>query len=345
MKLENLGWNAHWREAFAPFADTLIPGRVRIAYRDSFEVWTEHGERTATPSGKMRLGGDWPVTGDWVALTPGGDRIEAVLARRTAFVRRDPGEAMRPQVIAANADVALLVMALDHDYNLRRLERYLYLSTVSGARPVIVLNKTDLCDDLEARCRACERWAPVVAMSALTGEGLGALLQHVEPGETAVLLGSSGAGKSTLANRLRGFEAMRTQPVREHDSRGRHTTTHRELIALDLGWLLMDVPGLRELQLWNAPDALDQTFADVAELAAGCRFRDCGHRDEPGCAVRRALEEGRLDGGRWRNYGKLERELAHLEREADPAAKAAEKLRWKAIHKEQRRKHKEKDRQ
>lgn len=344
MNLENLGWSAHWDGLFRPFAETSIPGRVRVSHRDSFLVWTAEGEREAVASGKLRLCGDWPVTGDWVTLTADGGRIEAVLPRRTAFVRREPGQAMRPQVIASNADVALLVMGLDHDYNLRRLERYLYLTAVSGARPVIVLNKSDLCADLEARCRVCERLAPVVALSALSGEGLGALLSHVELAETAVLLGSSGAGKSTLANRLRGCEAMRTQPVRGHDSRGRHTTTHRELILLELGWLLMDVPGLRELQLWNAPEALDQTFQDVAELAAACRFRDCRHEEEPGCAVRQALEEGRLDGGRWAHYSKLQREIAHLERAADPSGAAEQKQRWKAIHKVQRRMYRERGR-
>lgn len=339
--LETLGWNAHWNGLFAPFASTMIPGRVRVAHRDQFLVFTADGEQDAVPSGKLRLGGEWPVTGDWVALSE--RRIEAVLPRRTAFVRRDPGQAMRPQVIASNADVAFLVMGLDHDYNQRRLERYLYLTTVSGARPVIVLNKTDICLDPEERWRICERLAPVVALSALTGTGLGGLLQHVEAGETAVLLGSSGAGKSTIANRLRGFDALRTQPVREHDSRGRHTTTHRELMPLDLGWSLMDVPGLRELSLWSAPDALDNTFDDVAGLAAQCRFRDCGHRLEPGCAIRQALEDGRLDGGRWNNYQKLQREIAHLEREVDPAAQAQQKQRWKAIHKEQRRSYRERD--
>ena len=340
--LETLGWNAHWDGVFAPFSPELIPGRVRVAYRDRFLVFTAEGEQEAVPSGKLRLGTDGPVTGDWLALS--GGRIEAVLPRLAAFVRRDPGQAMRPQVIAANADVALLVMGLDHDYNQRRLERYLYLTTVSGARPVIVLNKTDLCDAFEGRWRVCERLAPVVALSALTGAGLGGLLQHVEAGETAVLLGSSGAGKSTIANRLRGFDALRTQPVREHDSRGRHTTTHRELIPLDLGWSLMDVPGLRELQLWSAPDALDNTFADVAALAEACRFRDCGHDGDPGCAVRLALEDGTLEAGRWGNYQKMQREIAHLERSADPAALAEQKQRWKSIHKEQRRRYRERGR-
>jgi ribosome biogenesis GTPase len=333
-RFDALGWSAHWDGVFAPFAAAMIPGRVRIASRDHFVVFTADGEMEASAAGKLRLAEEWPVTGDWVGLASG--RIEVVLPRRTSFVRRDPGAAMRPQVIAANADVAFLVMGLDGDYNLRRLERYLYLCSVSGVRPVIVLNKSDLCSELEERCRECERLGAVVVMSALHGTGLGALLSHVSEGETAVLLGSSGAGKSTIANRLRGFEALRTAPVRVHDSRGMHTTTHRELIPLDLGWLLMDVPGLRELQLWSAPSALDGTFEDVSALAALCRFRDCRHGAEPGCAVRLALSEGRLDEARWGNYLKMQREIAHLERTFDPEARAAQKQYWKSIHKAQR---------
>ncbi len=338
-----MGWSAHWDGVFAPFASAMIPGRVRLASRDHFLVFTTDGEVEASAAGKLRLADEWPATGDWVGMT--SSRIEVVLPRRTSFVRRDPGQAMRPQVLAANADVAFLVMGLDGDYNLRRLERYLYLCTVSGVRPVIVLNKSDLCtSELEERCRVCERLGPVVVLSALNGTGLGALLAHVSAGETAVLLGSSGAGKSTIANRLRGFEALRTAPVREHDSRGRHTTTHRELIPLELGWLLMDVPGLRELQLYHAPaTALDESFEDVAGLGALCRFRDCGHSEEPGCAVRQALEDGRLEPGRWGNYLKLQRELAHLERTVDPEAAAAQKRYWKSIHKAHRRMYKERN--
>jgi ribosome biogenesis GTPase len=342
MSFDTLGWSAHWDGVFAQFAAAMVPGRVRLASRDHFLVLTADGEVEASAAGKLRLAEDWPVTGDWVGLVSG--RIEVVLPRRTSFVRRDPGAAMRPQVIAANADVAFLVMGLDGDYNVRRLERYLYLCSVSGVRPVIVLNKSDLCSELEERCRECERLGPVVVLSALQGTGLGSLLGHVSEGETAVLLGSSGAGKSTIANRLRGFEALRTAPVRAHDSRGMHTTTHRELIPLDLGWLLMDVPGLRELQLWSSPVALEGTFEDVAALASLCRFRDCGHLEEPGCAVRSALEEGRLDEGRWGNYLKMKREIAHLERSVDPEARAAQQQRWKAIHKANRRMYRERGR-
>ncbi len=325
--LQEMGWNAHWDGVFAPFASAFIPGRVRVAHRDLFLVFTAEGEHLVPAGGKLRHGEDWPVTGDWVLLSPDAERLEAILPRRTELVRRDPGRATRPQVIAANADVALLVMGLDHDYNLRRLERYLYLAHASGTRPIIVLNKADLCPDLTEPLAACEQLAPTVALSALHGTGLAQLTAHLEPGETAILLGSSGAGKSTIANRLRGYDAYRTQPVREHDSRGRHTTTHRELIPLELGWLLMDSPGLRELQLWGDAASLDHAFDDVAELAAACRFRDCRHQGEPGCAV-----AGHVDPGRWQSYLKLQRELAHLEREADPRARLAEKRRWKSVH-------------
>lgn len=334
-----LGWNAHWEAAFAPFAEAHLAGRIRLVHRGNFNVLTEKGEFDAEPSPKLRPGTNRAVTGDWVALSPEGTRIEALLPRRTAFVRRDPGDKMRPQVIAANADVAFLVMGLDLDYNVRRLERYLYLTAESGARPVIVLNKSDLCEDLPARVRECEKLGPVVALNALAGDGLDLLTAHMRPFETAVLLGSSGAGKSTIANRLRGNELLATAPVREHDSKGRHTTTRRELIQLELGWLLMDVPGLRGLQVWtpNNPAALDLAFRDVAALLTqGCRFRDCRHRDDPGCIIREALTNGDLDAGRWDNYCKLRRELTELGEATELQAKEKEKQRWKTLQKKQR---------
>lgn len=275
-----------------------------------------------------------PVTGDWVAVEE--SRIEAILPRRTAFTRKAPGEETRPQVLAANIDVAVLVCGLDGDYNVRRLERYVYLARQSGARPVIVLNKTDVCAEVEERVRECERLGvEVMALSALRDEALSPLIRQVGLGETAVLLGSSGAGKSTIVNRLRGCESQRTQAVREHDSRGRHTTTHRELIVLEFGWLLMDVPGIRELQLWSSTEGggLEETFAEIGEWAEQCRFRDCRHEGEPGCAVARALAEGLIEEGRWGNFLKMRRELAHLERESD-AGKAQEHKQWvKRIHK------------
>ena len=337
--LTGLGWNASWAAAFEPFAAGHVAGRIRSVHRGNFNVLTETGEYDAEPSPKLRQGKDRAVTGDWVALSPDGSRIEAILPRRTAFVRRDPGDKMRPQVIAANADVAFLVMGLDLDYNMRRLERYLYLTAESGARPVIVLNKSDLCPDLAARVAECSKLGPVVALNALAGNGLDLLSAHMQPGETAVLLGSSGAGKSTIANRLRGSELIRTAPVRESDSKGRHTTTHRELIQLELGWLLMDVPGLRGLQIWtpNNPQALDIAFHDIAALMSqGCRFRDCRHQDDPGCLIREALANGSLDEGRWDNYLKLKGELTKLGAATELQAKERENQRWKMLQKKQR---------
>lgn len=336
--LTGFGWNDHWIAAFSPFAASHQAGRIRLVHRGLFNVFTADGEHDAELSPKLRQGTERAVTGDWVALSPDGN-IEAILPRRTAFVRRDPSERMRPQVIAANADVAFLVMGLDLDYNIRRLERYLYLTAESGARPVIVLNKSDLCEDLDARQRECGKLAPVVVLNALAGDGLDKLTAHMQPGETAVLLGSSGAGKSTIANRLRGNELLATAPVRESDSKGRHTTTRRELIQLDRGWLLMDVPGLRGLQIWtpNNPDALDIAFSDIAGLLAkGCRFRDCRHEEDPGCVIREALGSGTLDEGRWDNYRKLQGELTRLNIATDQQAKDKEKQRWKYLQKKQR---------
>jgi ribosome biogenesis GTPase len=339
--VKDVGWSAYWGGVFAPFAaGGLEPGRVMIARRGRFAVATPRGEIDAEPAGRLRQetrdASAWPVTGDWVALSAEGRRIEAVVPRRTCFARRRPGGGGL-QALAANIDVAFLVAGLDGDFNLRRLERYLYLARESGARAVVVLNKSDLCDDLVSRLRQCERLAPdvpAVAMSALEGSGVGQLAAYVDVGETAVLLGSSGAGKSTIVNRLRGFESQATRPVREHDSRGRHTTTQRELIALDFGWLLMDVPGIRELQLW-APEAgtgLEATFAEIGDLAALCRFRDCSHEGEPGCAVAEARARGEIDEGRWANYAKMRRELERADRSEDPLAAVEYKRQMRVLH-------------
>ncbi|MBY0373204.1 MAG: ribosome small subunit-dependent GTPase A [Bryobacteraceae bacterium] len=332
MSLEQFGWSSYWERLFSSFSrETLEAARVLISHGHQCLVGTAAGNRLCALAGKLE---ERPVTGDWVAVEE--SRIEAILPRRTAFTRKAPGEETRPQVLAANIDVAVLVCGLDGDYNVRRLERYVYLARQSGARPVIVLNKTDVCAEVEERVRECERLGvEVMALSALRDEALSPLIRQVGLGETAVLLGSSGAGKSTIVNRLRGCESQRTQAVREHDSRGRHTTTHRELIVLEFGWLLMDVPGIRELQLWSSTEGggLEETFAEIGEWAEQCRFRDCRHEGEPGCAVARALAEGLIEEGRWGNFLKMRRELAHLERESD-ARKAQEHKQWvKRIHK------------
>ena len=271
---------------------------------------------------------------------PGDGRslLQAVLPRRTHLARKVPGPTTAVQVVAANVDVVLIVGGLDDDYNPRRLERALVLAWDGGARPAIVLNKADLLapDLLAARVRATEDVAPgvpVLAMSAATGEGLDGLEAIVAPGQTAALIGSSGVGKSTLVNRLLGADRQRTAEVRAHDSRGRHTTTHRELLRLPGGALLVDTPGLRELQLWAAPDALEGAFADVDALAASCRFADCAHGEEPGCAVLAAAADGTLGPARLESYRKLQRELRYLALRQDERGQREQKERWRAIHK------------
>ena len=288
-----------------------------------YRLLSELGEHAAERAGRLRHESDpvdHPAVGDWVAaeLRPDGSgTIHAVLRRRSKFSRKEasgPSDRAREQVVAANVDTVFLVTALGRDLNTRRIERYLTMAWESAAAPVIVLTKTDLRPDHTAELAAVEAVAfgvPVHATSAVTGDGLDQLEPYLGGGWTVALLGSSGVGKSTLVNRLAGHDVLATREVRA-DERGRHTTTHRELVPLPSGALLLDTPGMRELQLWDASDGLEQAFADVAELAAQCRFADCSHRAEPGCAVRAALADGRLARERWESYEKLQRELEAL---------------------------------
>jgi ribosome biogenesis GTPase len=334
MSLGKFGWNSYFENEFLRVAEPGVePARVALADRELFVVWTESGERESTVSGRLRhSGGEWPAVGDWVLLK-GGTRIVHVLPRQTAFSRKEPGAVTRAQVIAANIDVLFVVAGLDGDFNLRRLERYLLLARESGVRPVVVLNKSDLrADAEEVAVHAGALGAPVVTTSALDGLGLQALEVHIAPPQTAALTGSSGVGKSTLLNRLLGSDRQRVQEVRESDSRGRHTTVRRELFLAPNGWLIVDTPGLRELQLWAGAESVDLAFADIAALAEQCRFRDCRHQGEPGCAV--AL--GGIDEARLASYAKLQREAAHLERQQNQRAALEEKRRIKRMHREMR---------
>lgn len=314
--------------------------RARVCYagRDRARVLTDSGEAAAEIAGALWYRGETVVTGDWVEVRRINDQevlIETVLPRRTQFSRRAAGEREVEQVLAANIDVVFLVMGLDGDFNLRRLERYLTLAWESGAQPVVVLNKADLCADLQerlAQTRAVAREVPVITATAAAG-AIDAVREWIAPGVTVALLGSSGVGKSTIANALMGEEHLRTNAVREHDSRGRHTTTHRELIPLPGGAAIIDTPGMRELQLWAAAESVDRTFDEIGELAVQCRFSNCGHTTEPGCAVAAALAEGRLDPARWESYSKLRREAARHEKLADPRAGQAEKRWHKSIAK------------
>jgi ribosome biogenesis GTPase len=281
-----------------------------------------------------------------VAVEPAGDgspaRIHAVLPRRSKFSRKVAGAKTEEQVVAANIDRLFVVMGLDDDYSLRRIERYMLAAWESGAEPVVVLNKADLHPDPQAARSEVESVAagiPVLVLSCRERQGLEQLDDYLVTGETVALVGSSGVGKSTLINVLYGNEVSRTGEVSEHDERGRHTTSHRELVRLPAGALLIDNPGIRELQLWSSGEALEVAFADVEELATACRFRDCRHESEPGCAVREAVAGGELDAARLSSYHRMFAELAHLERRQEEGAALEQKRRWRTIHRAAR-KHK-----
>ena len=331
MHLEDLGWDASFAEAFEPFAqDNLIPARVSARHHGPCELLCERGRLGGLPAG--HLGDDgMPAVGDWVAARPlDGERkavIEAVLPRRSAFSRKEAWRRSVEQVVAANIDTVFLVNAFGFDLNPRRLERYLTASWDSGATPVIVVNKLDLADDPVAELAEMESVAagvPVHAVSATTGEGLETLALHAQRGKTVALLGSSGVGKSTLVNRLCGREVLATAET-SAGGRGRHTTSHRELVPLPSGGLLLDTPGMRELQLWADESALDTTFSEIAELAELCFFNDCSHEHEPRCAVQAALADGTLPAERWASYRKLQRELRALERRKNARLRAEAK--------------------
>jgi ribosome biogenesis GTPase / thiamine phosphate phosphatase len=344
------GWSDALQTSFAPHAaQGLLPARVIAHHRGLWRVVTAEGEIAVRLSGRFALDagpGEHPVVGDWLAVSKPADAAEgaihALLPRQSVFSRRAVSGG-GVQVIAANVDVVFLVAALNADLNLRRLERYLVAARDSGAAPVIVLTKADLSADPASEAQAVEEiagGAPVVVLSALTGDGLGGLTPWLRPGLTAALLGSSGAGKSTLLNALAGAALMDTGAIRESDERGRHTTTHRELFRLPSGALLVDTPGMREFGVLADEEALDASFADVAALPPKCRFRDCKHVTEPGCAVLAALADGSLSEERWGAYLKLQRELDFTGRKDDPAAEAAHRAHWKQIHKSQRAKNK-----
>ncbi len=341
--LKRYGWNQFFEQQFASLVDEgLIPGRVIEQQRNSYTLKSEQGDLLAHIAGKVRYHArgieDLPAVGDWVVAQPTGDgaaRIEQILKRQTQFVRKAPGERTEQQVLAANVDAVFLVSGLDQDFNLRRIERYLVLAIESGARPIIVLNKADLCENILNKIdevRSIAPATPIVAMSALYDEGLDAFEKNLPERSTAVLLGSSGVGKSTIINHLMGHETQTTQSVRESDSRGRHTTTHRELMMLQWGAMLIDTPGLRELQLWGEAQSVQDTFQDISDIASSCKFSDCVHESEPGCAVKAALKEGSLNQDRYDSYVKLQREISYLKRKEDPKEQRNEKERWKKIH-------------
>ena len=319
MNLEEIGWDAFFADAFEPYGkDNLIPARVSARHHGPCELFTELGPMGGIPSGKL-ADEELPAVGDWVAVRPiEGEKkavIEAVLPRRTSFTRKEAWQRTVAQVVAANVDTVFIVTAFGFDLNPRRLERFLTAAWDSGASPVIVVNKSDVADDPEAELLEVEpvlMGVPIHAVSAVTGDGLEALDAYLGKGRTIALLGSSGVGKSTLVNRFAGHEALATGEIRS-DGRGRHTTSHRELVPQASGAVLLDTPGMRELQLWAGEEVLETTFGEISELAANCRFADCSHEHEPGCEVRRALGDGSLTEERFTSYRKLQRELRALE--------------------------------
>jgi ribosome biogenesis GTPase len=331
--LHDLGWDASRAEEFEPYAaDNLIPARVAVRHHGPCELLTEHGPLGGIPSGRLTET-ELPAVGDWTAVRPlPGEKkavIETVLPRRTTFMRKEAWRRTVEQVVAANVDTVFLMSSLDFDLNVRRLERYLVAAWESGAQPAIVLTKLDLVPDHGEAVRAVEAVAlgsAVHAVSAVTGDGMDELEPYLQRGRTVALLGSSGVGKSTLVNRLAGREVMPTRELRS-DGRGRHTTTHRELILLPAGGVLLDTPGMREFQLWAGEEALEGPFGEVVALAAGCRFADCAHEREPGCAVKAALADGSLPQERWDSYRKLQRELQALEVRRDKALQAEQRRR------------------
>jgi ribosome biogenesis GTPase len=342
--LAALGWTDELEAAFTTYAERgFEPARVVAEHRGGYFVRGERGDLLAHARGRLRddeITGGMPAVGDWVAVVdaPGDHHaaIEALLPRRTKVSRKTPWLKAEEHLLAANVDMVFLVAGLDADFNPRRLERYLTAAWDSGADPVIVLTKLDVCDDFEklAEAEDVAVGVPVLAVSNVTGQGIDEVRALLRPARTFVLLGSSGAGKSTLVNRLAGRTLMPTGDLRR-DGRGRHTTRHRQLLVLKSGAILIDTPGLRELQIWEGD--VDSAFSDIAELAAQCRFSDCAHATEPDCAVREALETGELDPARWANYNKLQREMRAIEARSSMRVRRELKQRWRARARETRR--------
>ncbi len=341
MTLQDLGWNSFFEQHFQQLADKgVLPARVARESKGRYLVFAEGGEFSATVSGRFRHEAsdyaDFPSVGDWVAIKPRPGETQAIIhrlmPRRSTFSRRAVlAGKTEEQVLAANVDTVFLVNGMDGDFNLRRIERYVTIAWDSGATPVVVLNKSDLCDDIAAEVERVETTVfgvSVCAISAVDGLGLDLLDRYLTPGHTIAFLGSSGVGKSTIINRLLGQDRLRTGAVREFDNKGVHTTTYREMIILPSGAIVIDTPGMREIQIWSDEEGIDRSFGDIDDLALHCRFSDCQHHDQPGCAIQEAIASGDLDTKRFVNYMKLRKELHYLRVRQDQKAHRREVKAW-----------------
>lgn len=346
MELNNLGFDAFFQKHFENYQlETFSTGRICAEYKENYKLFSEFGELSANISGKFRNNcttrEDFPSVGDWVLFdyieNENKAIIQEVLPRKSKFSRKVAGQQTQEQIIASNVDFAFIVCALNYDFNPRRIERYLSLIWQSGATPVVVLTKTDLCSDVQDKISEVVNIAfgiDIYAISNVSTEGIEILKKYFEGNKTVVLLGSSGVGKSSLINNLAKEEIMKVNGLRSNIEKGQHTTTHKQMIFLPNGGLIIDTPGIRELQLWDAEDGISQTFKDIEELAESCKFNDCTHANEPGCAVRKAISEGILDKSRFENYIKVQKEQEYLISRQTQSAAKVERNKWKAIHKQ-----------
>lgn len=345
MKLSDLGWNVFFENSFRKLEkNDLIPARVSRSHGQKCMIYGTFGESVAEVSGKFLYNSfsssDLPTVGDWVAVQHFVSEqyaiIHHLLPRKNSFSRKFPGKSSSAQILSANTDTIFITCGLDHEFNTRRIERYLTMALEHETEPVILLNKADICPDLDGCCAEAESvavGAPVVPISAMTGEGFGSIRAYGKPGKTSSFLGSSGVGKSSIINRLLGKDKQQIQTVRERDSRGRHTTTYREMIILPEGGLIIDNPGMRELQPYKEEEGIGDAFKDIEGFSTRCRFRDCKHEGEPDCAVHMALSEGLIDHHRFENYLQLKKEARYLAEKQKMNPKSLERARWKKISK------------
>jgi ribosome biogenesis GTPase len=351
--MRNFGYTSFYERQIEELniqGEELIPGRVTEVHKEQYKIVTEYGEKSAKLKGSLfyndKLTNIYPAVGDFVLVKynpQGEDIIYKVLERKSKFSRLDSWNNIE-QLVAVNFDYVFIMVSLNYDFNIKRIERYLTVAWQSGGMPVVILTKADLCDDFTAQLRQVEKIAAgisIIPVSSVTGMGIDELSDYVKPGKTIVFLGSSGVGKSSLVNAIAGEEIMKISSIREDDSKGRHTTTHRQLIMLSPGAMIIDTPGMRELGMWDVSDGLDVAFSEIDELSKNCKFRDCSHEKEPGCAVKAALESGELTKERWNNYIKLKKEARFAQRKEDISIRQKDTAYFKSISKLQKQLYKE----